>query len=67
MQTPLASTGITRRHRTVQLEALKKMYVWREGRFLGWLKRNELEHLPNTTRAAVVWVMLERSGVKFTM
>ena len=49
-----------------ELEALKKMYVWREGRLLGWLKRNEFEHLPNTTRAAVVWVVLGRQGIKLT-
>ena len=49
-----------------ELEALKTMYIWREGRLMGWLKRNEFEHLPNTTRAAVVWVVLERSGVKLT-
>ena len=40
-----------------ELEALKTMYIWREGRLMGWLKRNEFEHLPNTTRAAVVWVV----------
>jgi len=49
-----------------ELEALKKMYVWREGRLLGWLKRNEFEHLPNTTRAAVVWIVLGRQGIKLT-
>ena len=49
-----------------ELEALKKMYVWREGRLMGWLKRNTFEHLPNTTREAVVWVVLGRSGVKVT-
>ena len=49
-----------------ELESLKKMYVWREGRLLGWLKRNEFDDLPNTTRVAVVWVVLERSEVKLT-
>jgi len=50
-----------------ELEALKKMYVWREGRLVWWLKRNKFEHLPNTTRAVVFWVVLGRSGVKVTM
>jgi len=49
-----------------ELEALKKMYVWREGRLMGWLKRNKFEHLPNTTRAAVMWVVLGRQGTKLT-
>jgi len=49
-----------------ELEALKTMYVWREGRLMGWLKRNEFEHLPNTTKAAVVGVVMGRSGVRVT-
>jgi len=49
-----------------ELEALKTMYVWREGRLLGWLKRHSFEYLPNTTRVAVVWVVLRRSGMKLT-
>jgi len=49
-----------------ELEALKKLHIWREGRLMGWLKRNAFGHLPNTTRVAVVWVVLERSEVKLT-
>ena len=49
-----------------ELEALKKMYVWRKGHLMGWLKRNEFEHLPSMTRAAIVWVVLGRKMVKLT-
>ena len=49
-----------------ELEVLRTMYVWREGRLLGWLKRNEFEHLPNSSRAAVVCVVMGRNGVKVT-
>ena len=49
-----------------ELEALKTMYVWREGRLMGWLKRHSFEREPNTTRAAVVWVVMGRTGIKLT-
>ena len=33
---------------------------------MGWLKCNAFEHLPNTTRALDVCVVMERSGIKLT-
>jgi len=40
-----------------ELEVLKMIYIWRKGGLFGWLKRHSFEHLPNTTRAVVVWIM----------